>query len=321
MSSLSQRTSSFATKFIDFEEVRSKKDKVDNSKRNDLPNAHELFLTAIVANEDLETTLKILQGYCAMSPINVLTRKLTWEGPRTRTPSGIDPRFLKNQPAKNVPEWTGLSAQLARQSYILHLLYEVDRQTFGKAADESTPLSQYNAAVSPLDRRPGILRWNDLPDPTEITKLSNTRLSDLGATRPVNSRLMFSIENLGLCSLMNIIKHKFIGEVIQESNRFVHGDVVFELTRYLQLPVNESEGPSYSRSELPAFDTLTPFDSENKWILTAFTVVTKGDDPDQMKKGIDQLVAIKGDFEGCFDFKRCLQRPNSKYPIRSMPSL
>merc|ERR1712093_50611 len=25
-----------------------------------------------------------------MSPIPVLTRKLTWEGPRTRTPAGID---------------------------------------------------------------------------------------------------------------------------------------------------------------------------------------------------------------------------------------
>lgn len=91
--------------------------------------------------------------------------------------------------------------------------------------------------------------------------------------------------------------------MIQESNRFVHGDVVFELTRYLQFPVDEDETSSTIRNALPDFDALTPFDSENKWILTASAIVTKGDDPDQMKKGMDQLVAIKDDFEGCFDFK------------------
>ena len=96
---------------------------------------------------------------------------------------------------------------------------------------------------------------------------------------------------------------RFIGEVIQESNRFVHGDVVFELARYLQFPVGDNENHSTPRNGLPEFDTLRPFDSENKWILTASTIVTKGDDPDQVKKGMDQLVAIKDDFEGCFDFK------------------
>ncbi|KAH7356703.1 mediator complex, subunit Med18 [Rhexocercosporidium sp. MPI-PUGE-AT-0058] len=282
---------------------RSKKDKPDNSKKIDLPNSHELFLTAIVANEDFETTLRILQGYCSMSPTNILTRKLTWEGPRTRTPAGIDPKLVKNQPPIKVLQWSGLSAQLARQSYIMHLLYEVDRQSFGQVESHHTPSLQGSPTLSLLDQRPGILRWNDLPEPTEITKSSNTRLADPGKTRPVNTRLMFSIENHGLCSLMKMINHRFVGEVIQESNRFVHGDVVFELTRYLQFPVSENGNSSSIRNELPDFQTLTPFDSENKWILTAFTIVTKGDDPDQVKKGMDQLVAIKDDFERCFDFK------------------
>ncbi|CZT10642.1 uncharacterized protein RAG0_15064 [Rhynchosporium agropyri] len=282
---------------------KSRKDKADNAKRNDLPNAHELFLTAIVANEDFETTLKILQGYCAMSPTNVLTRKLTWEGPRTRTPSGIDPKFIRNQPLQKIPQWNGLSVQLARQSYIMHLLYEVDRQSFGKDDVFDPNASLYHPTVSSLDRRYGTLRWNDLPDPTEVSKLSNTRLADAGASRPVNTRLMFSIENMGLCSLLKMINHRFVGEVIQESNRFVHGDVVFDLTRYLQFPAEENAGAPTIRNGLPAFDKLTPFDSENKWILTASAIVTKGDDPDQMKKGTDQLVAIKGDFEGCFEFQ------------------
>ena len=91
--------------------------------------------------------------------------------------------------------------------------------------------------------------------------------------------------------------------MIQESNRFVHGDVIFELTRYLQFPVGENDNPSTIRNELPDFESLTPFDSENKWILTASTIVTRGDNPQQVKKGTDQLVAIKDDFNGCFDFR------------------
>jgi mediator of RNA polymerase II transcription subunit 18 len=118
---------------------RPKKEKPENAKRSDLPNAHELFITAIVENEDFETTLRILQGYCAMGPTNVLTRKLTWEGPRTRNPTGIDPKFIKAQPPLKVPQWNGLSAQLSRQSYTMHLLYEVDRQSFGKTVHNLTP--------------------------------------------------------------------------------------------------------------------------------------------------------------------------------------
>ena len=91
--------------------------------------------------------------------------------------------------------------------------------------------------------------------------------------------------------------------MIQESNRFVHGDVIFELTRYLQFPVGENDNPSTIRNELPDFESLTPFDSENKWILTASTIVTRGDNPQQVKKGTDQLVAIKDDFDGSFDFR------------------
>ncbi len=83
----------------------------------------------------------------------------------------------------------------------------------------------------------------------------------------------------------------------------MNGNVVFELTRYLQIPVNENETGATIRNQLPAFDLLTPFDTENKWILTASVLVAKGDDPVQMKTGMDELVAVKTDFEGCFDFK------------------
>ena len=84
----------------------------------------------------------------------------------------------------------------------------------------------------------------------------------------------------------------------------MNGNVVFEVTRYLQIPLKENETVATTiRDHLPDFDILKPFDSDDKWILTASVLVTKGDDPIQMKTGMDELVVVKSDFEGCFDFK------------------
>ena len=87
----------------------------------------------------------------------------------------------------------------------------------------------------------------------------------------------------------------------------MHGNVVLELTRYLEIPVNlhqaENKVQPKINSRLPAFEALVPFDSENKWVLTARVEVANGNDPEQMQRGIDELVAIKTDFEGCFEFQ------------------
>jgi mediator of RNA polymerase II transcription subunit 18, fungi type len=56
-------------------------------------------------------------------------------------------------------------------------------------------------------------------------------------------------------------------------------------------------------SRLPAYESLVPFDSENKWILMANVGVLNGNDPDQMQRGTEELVTIKTEFEGCFDFQ------------------
>lgn len=98
---------------------------------------------------------------------------------------------------------------------------------------------------------------------------------------------------------------------------------MFELSRYLQLPEEvetqdtqetqetqgEGEGEADSKppqkellGPLPPFSSLTPFDGEDKWILTISAKVLNGNDPDQMQQGIGELMAIKTEFEGCFDF-------------------
>jgi mediator of RNA polymerase II transcription subunit 18 len=76
------------------------------------------------------------------------------------------------------------------------------------------------------------------------------------------------------------------------------------LSRYLQLPDDGgNKAQPKINTQLPPFQKLTPFDAENKWILTASVRVINGNDPDQMQQGIGELTAIKSEFEGCFDFR------------------
>ena len=155
-----------------------------------------------------------------------------------------------------------------------------------------------------LDQLPGTLRWTDLPDPA--------------GARPVSSRMLINIEGeMGLCRTLTSMQHRYVHldplcithnsrftrEFVQECYRFVHKNVVFEMSRYLQLPPNEMETLPTIRNYLPPYETLIPFDSENKWVMMASAVVLNGNDPEQMQRGIDELVEAKTDFEGCFDFQ------------------
>jgi mediator of RNA polymerase II transcription subunit 18, fungi type len=76
-----------------------------------------------------------------MKPVTFLRRRLIWEGPRQRSGlKGIDPGLLQKMPQARQPLWKILHDQLVRQSYIITLVYEVDRDQFGrgeKAADEN----------------------------------------------------------------------------------------------------------------------------------------------------------------------------------------
>jgi mediator of RNA polymerase II transcription subunit 18 len=65
----------------------------------------------------------------------------------------------------------------------------------------------------------------------------------------------------------------------------------------------EYQGKPTVNKSLPPFESLTPFDAENKWIMTASLQVLAANDLDYMQKGTEALMKIKTDFEGCFDFQ------------------
>lgn len=94
----------------------------------------ELFLSAYVANDQRVNSAQVLNGYCGMSPVYFLRRRLLWEGSRDRTMGGIDSRFIAQQPPAKAQLWRGLHEQLVRQPYILTLLYDVKHSDFAVPA-------------------------------------------------------------------------------------------------------------------------------------------------------------------------------------------
>lgn len=99
---------------------------------------------------------------------------------------------------------------------------------------------------------------------------------------------------------------RFNNELIEEGYRFIHGNVVIFLHRYLDIQTNlkgtaNGPAPDFS-SSLPAYESLVPFDSENKWIVTARVDVLNGNDQEHVQKGIEELLEIRDIFEGYFDF-------------------
>ncbi|KAH6674510.1 mediator of RNA polymeras-like protein II transcription subunit 18 [Halenospora varia] len=257
---------------------------------------HELFLTAHIHNEDLSRAVKILQGYCGMKPETTLCRRLMWEGPKMRNNlRGIDPTFMERQPAPKKPYWHSLHQQLVKQSYVVTLIYEVDKSDFGLQDPTSIPEGQQpakNTSVAGCDQLPGTLRWNEIPDPA--------------GNKPVNTRAFIQIENeKSLCTVMQSMGYRFGRQIIQESYRFVNGNVIFELSRQMQLQEDvekENKSAPDANAPLPPLGSLSTFDSEGKWILTATVRVFNGNEPEQVQPAIGELTTTKSEFEGCFDF-------------------
>ncbi len=102
-----------------------------NTSSPKLPKLHELFLSAIVARDDLQRALQILQGYCEMSPVRITRRRLIWEGPRGRNAKALDQGWINRQKEKS-NQWRNLSDALSRQSYSVMLSYDIDPDQFGQ---------------------------------------------------------------------------------------------------------------------------------------------------------------------------------------------
>ncbi|KHN94352.1 uncharacterized protein MAM_07781 [Metarhizium album ARSEF 1941] len=252
---------------------------------------YELFLTALIEEKDFNAACSVLSGFCAMSPWETLNRVLYLQGPPR--PSGITNQSSIEKPLRKDTAllWKELHQSLSRQSCILQVRYEVVKDR--DLGPSSAPMD--------LDGMPGVLRWADFPDPPH--------------GRPwLSQRKMVEIwEQKKLLPIMRDNNYRFKTEILEENYRFFREEVEFCLSRqYFLRPLGdyaplESRGgqqPSPSPiTSLPAWDDVTPVDMQNRWILLVKSHVVQDNKPDDIRIAQDQLLSIRGELEGAFDFK------------------
>lgn len=103
----------------------------------------------------------------------------------------------------------------------------------------------------------------------------------------------------------------FKNEAIEEMYRFYSNDIEFCLYRQLFLRPIEDHVPMDSRTtapapplaQLPAWESLTPIDGQDRWILLAKVHVVEDNKPDEIGKAQESLNNIRRELGSAFDFK------------------
>ncbi|KAH7149082.1 mediator complex, subunit Med18 [Dactylonectria estremocensis] len=249
---------------------------------------YEVFLTALVEENDFGAACAVLGGLCGMSPWESVHRVLYFQGPPR--PVGISNQSSIDKPIRKDVGllWKDLHQNLARQSFVLQARYEIL-----KDRDMSV-----NAPATDLDATPGMLRWTDFPDPPHGRPLLTQR------------KKVELWEQKKLPSVMRDNQHIFKTETIEEVYRFFREDIEFCLVRHYFLKPLDHYTPLEMRGQLdipltslPAWESLTPIDMQKRWFLQVKANVLQHNKPDEIRKVQDQLLAIRGELEGVFDFK------------------
>lgn len=92
--------------------------------------------------------------------------------------------------------------------------------------------------------------------------------------------------------------------------RFFRDEVEFCLTRhYFLKPIGEHTAlerqsqPASLLSTLPSWDELTAVDVQNRWVLQVKAHVVQDNQPDEIRKVQDHLLAIRNELDGVFNFR------------------
>ncbi|KAK3944459.1 hypothetical protein QBC46DRAFT_165253 [Diplogelasinospora grovesii] len=127
---------------------------------------HEIFLTATVQPENVETVRAILQGYCEggerqrVTLVRHLHRRDESSGMIANIKGLPTIKELQKEKGPNTALWQELHQSLAKQSYILQTRYDVTEEFSNAQAGDPR-------AVGAAGKKPvvGTLRWNDQCDP------------------------------------------------------------------------------------------------------------------------------------------------------------
>jgi hypothetical protein len=157
-----------------------------------------------------------------------------------------------------------------------------------------------------LNKRPGNLLWSEIAEPVKTCNLRPAISIEEEQNLPnvlhsINYRYR-SIQPLSLDILLTNLS--FSREMIEEGYRVVHKNVTFTLHRFLLFPnlaADASSGPT--PAPIPPFEDLKVWDPENKWILMAKVRVENGRDQELLNLGMEELLKVQNDMDGCFNLK------------------
>lgn len=92
--------------------------------------------------------------------------------------------------------------------------------------------------------------------------------------------------------------------------RFFRDELEFTLTRHYfthpisaYQPLATKSQPTVPLSTLPAWEDLTPMDSQRRWVLQIKTHVLQDTRPDEVRRGQEALLAVMEELSGVFEFK------------------
>ncbi|KAI5462045.1 mediator complex, subunit Med18 [Mariannaea sp. PMI_226] len=251
---------------------------------------YEVFLTALVEDGDFGAACAVLSGLCGMSPWESFHRVLLFQGPPR--PVGISNQSSIDKPIRKEVGllWKEIHQNLTRQSFILQVRYDILKDS------DLGP----NARSVDLDSTPGTLRWTDFPDPPHgrpvLTQRKKVELWD----------------QKKLPSVMRDNQHTLKGETIEEIYRFFREDIEFCLVRqyypYAYAPNYAPTTPSgwvpaAPEAKLPAWENLITVDTQKRWFLFVKAHVLQDHKPDEIRKVQDQLLGIRNELDGVFDFR------------------
>jgi mediator of RNA polymerase II transcription subunit 18, fungi type len=120
---------------------------------------YEIFLSAVVNDDDVKAACDVLSGLCAMPPWYSLHHVLYFKGPPRATGLSSQ-KSLDKSARKDFPTWRELHQHLNRQSFILQARYEVfkEKDFVGPGVEDTQNGKDFNSQL-------GTLRWTDFPEP------------------------------------------------------------------------------------------------------------------------------------------------------------
>lgn len=285
---------------------------------------HELFLMAVVPDADLERAQALLQGLCGMTAHRTLRRVLFFAGPPQ--PRGLAVRRSIPNPQQRL--WADLHQQMTRQSFIVQARYTVRPEDFGPPQQQNDPPKQTRNAAIASGSMPGLLRWQDLPDPTSSS-------SAAGILRLTTQRKKIDIpDTRNLPAILADNSYHFKAELVHESITFYNNGTEYSLERMHRLPDATSapteqapQGVPVPLTELPSWDELRApglcMDPSGQWLLFVRRHVVEDTSPEKMKKALEQLDAARAQLTGAFEFRAVDRRAHDtriERPINNMPA-